>query len=143
MTKFLSACALTALVATVAMAHHSYAMFDGNRVETVTGTLAKIEWKNPHVFLWVYVPNPQAANGFDLYAFENGSTNVLARRGWSKDVIPGGEKLAVEFWPLRDGRKGGHLKQLTRSDGTVMQGAGGPRGLDGTDPAREIKESAN
>jgi len=142
MTKFLSACALVALVATSAMAHHSYAMFDGTRVETVTGTLAKIEWKNPHVFLWVYVPNSQAANGFDLYAFENGSTNVLARRGWSKDVIPDGEKLAVEFWPLRDGRKGGHLKQLTRSGGAVLQGAGGPRGLDGTDPARETRESA-
>jgi hypothetical protein len=141
MKRLLYRCAFVALfAATTALAHHSYAMFDGERVETVTGTLAKIEWKNPHVFLWVYVPNAQAASGFDLYAFENGSTNVLARRGWSKDVIPEGEKLAVEFWPLRDGRKGGHLKQLTRSDGSIMQGAGGPRGLDGTDPARELKE---
>jgi hypothetical protein len=139
MAKFLSSCAL-ALLATTATAHHSYAMFDGERVMTVTGTLAKIEWKNPHVFLWVYVPNAQAAGGFDLYAFENGSTNVLARRGWAKDVIPEGEQLVVEFWPLRDGRKGGHLKQLTRSGGVTMQGAGGPRGLDGNEPVRELKE---
>jgi hypothetical protein len=142
MTRFLSACALAVLFATAATAHHSYAMFDGEHVAMVNGTLAKIEWKNPHVFLWVYVPNPQAANGFDLYAFENGSTNVLARRGWSKDVIPTGEKIAVEFWPLRDGRKGGHLKEITRSSGAKMQGAGGPRGLDGTDPAAQVKEPA-
>ena len=40
-----------------AAAHHSYAMFDGTRTLTVKGTLAKLEWTNPHVFVWVYVPN--------------------------------------------------------------------------------------
>lgn len=139
MAKFLCSCIL-ALLTTTTTAHHSYSMFDGEHVSAVTGTLAKTEWKNPHVFLWVYVPNARAASGFDLYAFENGSTNVLARRGWSRDGIPAGEKVTIEFWPLRDGRKGGHLKQLTRSGGVTMQGAGGPRGVDGTDPVRDLKE---
>lgn len=116
-----------------ATAHHSYAMFDGTRTLTVKGTLAKLEWTNPHVFVWVYVPN-SAQNGFDLYAFENGSPNVLARRGWSKTTLAPGEALTIEYWPLTDGRTGGHFVQATRADGTVLQGAGGPRGVDGTLP---------
>ena len=118
----------------VAAAHHSYSMFDGTRTMTVKGTVAKLEWTNPHVVIWVYVPNPAAANGFDLYAFENGSPNVLARSGWSKDTFAAGEELAIEYWPLLDGRTGGHFRQATRADGSVLRGAGGPRGVDGTLP---------
>jgi hypothetical protein len=121
-------------IAAPAWAHHSYAMFDGTKTQTVSGTVARLEWTNPHVFVWVYVPNPDAANGYDLYAFENGSTNVLMRRGWSKAALTAGEKLKIEYWPLRDGRKGGHLKNATRADGSTLQAAGGPRGVDGNAP---------
>jgi hypothetical protein len=133
MTRVLSASLLAAAFATGAAAHHSYAMFDGTQVQSVTGTVARLEWTNPHVFIWLYVPNRDAANGYDLYAFENGSTNVLLRRGWSKDALPAGQKVALEYWPLRDGRKGGHLKSVKLEDGRVLQGAGGPRGVDGVD----------
>jgi hypothetical protein len=118
-----------------AAAHHSYAMFDGARTATVKGTVAKLEWTNPHVFIWMYVPNPARDNGFDLYAFENGSPNVLARGGWSPMTFAAGEELTIEYWPLLDGRTGGHFRLATRADGSVMRGAGGPRGVDGTLPA--------
>ena len=48
-------------------AHHSYAMFDLSTTLTVTGTVAKLERINPHVFVWVHVRNPGAAGGYDLY----------------------------------------------------------------------------
>jgi hypothetical protein len=114
--------------ATGAVAHHSYAMFDGDRTVTVTGTVAKLEWVNPHVFIWVYVPNAASATGYDLYAFENGSPNVLLRRGWSKDMFAAGEPLAVTYWPLSDGRPGGHFAVATRADGSIVRAAGGPGG---------------
>jgi hypothetical protein len=117
-----------------APAHHSYAMFDGTRTAIVKGTVAKLEWTNPHVFIWMYVPNP-ASNAFDLYAFENGSPNVLARGGWSPTTFAAGEELTIEYWPLLDGRTGGHFRLATRADGSVIRGAGGPRGVDGTLPA--------
>ena len=111
-----------------ASAHHSYAMFDGTRTATVTGTVAKIEWTNPHVFIWVYVPNAARENGYDLYAFENGSPNVLTRRGWSATTFTNGEKLAITYWPLLDGRTGGHFAVATRIDGSSIFAAGGPGG---------------
>ncbi len=71
--------ALGLAAAATAAGHHSYAMFDGSRTFTVKGTVAQLEWTNPHILIWVYVPNAAAQNGFDLNAFENGSPNVLAR----------------------------------------------------------------
>jgi len=112
--------------ATVAWAHHSYAMFDGTKTLTVSGTVAKLEWANPHVYVWVYVANAAASSGYDLYAFENGSTGVLARLGWTKSTFAVGEKITVEYWPLRDGRTGGHFVKATHADGSVALGAGGP-----------------
>ena len=115
-------------IAAGAAAHHSYAMFEVARTATVTGTVAKLEWTNPHVFIWVYVPNAARDNGFDLYAFENGSPNVLLKRGWSKETFTVGEKLSIAYWPLADGRTGGHFAVATRVDGSVIRGAGGPGG---------------
>lgn len=107
-------------------------MFDGSTSRTVTGTLAKLEWRNPHVFLWVYVRNTASSSGYDVYAFENGSPAILVRMGWSKNVLAAGEKITVEYWPLRDGRNGGHFIKATRADGSVLPGVGGPgTGLNG------------
>jgi hypothetical protein len=126
--------ALGFITAATAAAHHSYAMFDGARTLKVAGTIAKVEWTNPHVFVWVYVPNAARESGYDLYAFENGSPNVLARAGWSKTTFAAGEPVTIEYWPLVDGRTGGHFVSATRADGTVLRGAGGPRGVDGSLP---------
>src|SRR5262245_43803011 len=102
-------------------------MFDGSRTMTVSGTVAKLEWSNPQVFVWIYVPNQQAASGYDLYAFSNASTNVLERSGWSPTVLKVGEKVTVEYWPLKDGRSGGQLIKATHEDGRVTRGVGGPK----------------
>lgn len=129
--RYLAQCALAALglvAAADAAGHHSYSMFDGSRTATVTGTVAKLEWTNPHVFLWVYVPNAASETGYDLYAFENGSPNVLTQRGWSKRTFVAGEEVAITYWPLADGRTGGHFAVATREDGSVIRGAGGPGG---------------
>jgi len=108
------------------LAHHSYLMFDGATRRTVTGTVAKVEWMNPHVYLWVYVANASARTGYDTYAFENGSINVLSRLGWTKTTFAAGEKLTIEFFPLKDGGTGGHLIQVKTAAGKVLKGAGGP-----------------
>jgi Family of unknown function (DUF6152) len=134
------AAALGLCVAASASAHHSYAMFDAARTATVTGTVAKLEWTNPHVFIWVYVPNAARDSGFDLYAFENGSPNVLLRRGWSKETLAVGEKVSIAYWPLADGRTGGHFAVATRVDGSVIRGAGGPGG--GVDASNAVEAPA-
>jgi hypothetical protein len=109
------------LPAGVALAHHSYAMFDTTRTSTLAGTVAKLEWTNPHSFLWVYVPSPGKPGTYDLWGFENGSPSVLQGHGWSKDVLKAGDKIEVEYWPLRDKSIGGHCEKVTLSDGRTLQ----------------------
>jgi len=131
------------LLATSAWAHHSYAMFEGSKSLTVSGTVAKLEWMNPHVFVWLYVPNPKAKEGYDLYAFENGSPNVLIRLGWTRTAFTAGEKIAVEYWPLKDGRNGGHFVKATRADGRILWGAGGPNAAAAGEPHLETPAGAS
>lgn len=140
---FSIAAAASLLLANSTFAHHSYAMFDGSKTLTVSGTVAKLEWRNPHVFVWVYVPKPDAPTGYELFAFENGSTNVLARLGWSKTLFVVGDKISVDYWPLRDGRSGGHLVKATHADGRVSMGAGGPNDATATAAVKEAEAAEN
>lgn len=129
---------ILALLASSAWGHHSYAMFDGSKTLNVSGSVAKLEWSNPHVFVWVYVPNPKATSGYDLYGFSTASTNLLARNGWAADTFKVGEKVAVDYWPLKDGRTGGQLIRATHADGHVTWGRGGPDGVN--DPREVFRE---
>jgi hypothetical protein len=119
------------LLASPAWGHHSYAMFDGSRVVTVSGFVAKLDWSNPHVFIWIHVPNSKAPSGYDLYAFSTASTNVLGRNGWSATTLKVGEKVSVDYWPLKDGRTGGQFIKAIHADGHVTRGMGGPAGAKG------------
>jgi hypothetical protein len=103
--------------ATPALAHHSYAMFDLEKRVTVSGTVAKVEWANPHVFIWMYVPNDKGT--YDLYGFEAGAVSLLTRYGWTKATAKTGEKVTVEYFPLKDHRPGGAFISMTHADGTV------------------------
>jgi hypothetical protein len=106
----------------ISSSHHSYAVFDMTQSKTVQGSVAKVEWINPHVFVWIYVPKPGAPKEYELYAFENGPINMMVRFGWSKDALKAGDKLAVQYFPLRDGRKGGYFVRGLRADGSELRG---------------------
>jgi len=104
------------------LAHHSYSMFDLSRSVIVAGSVAKLEWTNPHVFVWVYVKNPDKQGAYDLYGFESGPIGFLARNGWTKDTLTAGEPVSVQYFPLRDGRTGGSFIRLMRPDGSELIG---------------------
>lgn len=110
-----------------AVAHHTYSMFDATRRLTVSGTVAKFEWRNPHTFIWVYSSSKETPGKYDLLAFENGSPAILARAGWSRESLKANDKVTVEFAPLRDGKPGGHCTKVTLPDGRLLAcpGVGG------------------
>jgi hypothetical protein len=101
-------------------------MFDQTRRASVSGTVAGLEWRNPHVYVWLYVPSPDQPGDYELYGFENAAPNVLARAGWSKSTLEPGQALTVTYFPLKDGRSGGHFIRGTRPDGSTVEGRGGP-----------------
>jgi hypothetical protein len=107
-------------------AHHSYAAFDRNRIATITGTVRTWEMGNPHAYLWLFVAN--AAGGQDIWGFEAPSPDTLLRHGFDKYTVKVGDRLIVQFNPLRDGRHGGNLVELQFPDGRVLSAGPGNGG---------------
>lgn len=97
-------------------------MFDTTKSVFVEGTVAKIEWVNPHTFVWLYVQKADKPGEYDLYGFENGPINMLTRNGWTQDSLRAGEKLTVQYFPLKDGRTGGSFVKAIHADGTELVG---------------------
>ena len=115
--------ALLRLHSPSAFSHHSYSVIDNTRVLEVEATIAKLEWVNPHIFLWAYVADETQESGYQLYAFEAGSVTMMTKSGWTRDdTVEVGEVVTIESLPLKSGEPGGALARITRADGTVTPG---------------------
>ncbi len=122
---FLSALTVTGLLAVAAAplaAHHSFAAFNMTAEKTVEGTVKQVEWTNPHIWLWIDVPNDKG--GKDAYGFEGMSPNFLERRGWTRTTLKPGDKITVTFHPLREGNNGGMFMTGKMESGKVLTGGG-------------------
>jgi Family of unknown function (DUF6152) len=106
-----------------AFAHHSFALFDHQNRITVTGTVVKFEWTNPHVFIQLEVP-AGAANKH--YTVECASPNVLTRVGWKFNDVKQGDKVTLLINPLRNGQPGGMLEKATLADGRELSDGNPP-----------------
>jgi hypothetical protein len=100
-----------ALSAGTAFAHHSFAMFDNAKEQTLEGTIKDFQWTNPHI--WIQV-NVKGADGkLTEWSIEGGSPNGLKRSGWSKKSMSAGDKVVMKIHPLKDGTSGGSFMSAT------------------------------
>ena len=113
----LMAAAIVCFAGSMAFAHHSFAAFDMTAQKSVTGTVKKVDWTNPHIWVWLDV---QEGNATTTYAFEGMSPNFLERRGWTRQTLQPGAKLTVEFRPMRNGKPGGMFINGKLPNGTVL-----------------------
>ncbi|HEV2703541.1 MAG TPA: DUF6152 family protein [Steroidobacteraceae bacterium] len=104
--------------ATTAGAHHSFAMFDRSRTDTVAGTVKEFELINPHGWLRIMVPD--ASGVASEWPLELGGAGQLERFGWTPDAVHPGDKVTVRLHPLRDGSYGGQLVSVTLANGKVL-----------------------
>ena len=113
-----TAAAVYALVAPEAGAHHSRAAtFDPNERVSLQGVVTKIEWQNPHI--WVYfdvVENGAVTH----WACEGGAPNALFRRGWRPDSIKVGDEINLEGERARNGTPNCNMRSVRLGDGTAV-----------------------
>jgi hypothetical protein len=101
-------------------AHHSYAMFDTTRPQTVEGTVKSVEWVSPHVWLWVMVGTGDQEPV--SYGFESLSPGQLLRDyGWDRHALNIGDKITVTYNPLKSGRPGGGLVRVNLANGKTLE----------------------
>jgi hypothetical protein len=96
-------------------AHHSFAVYDRTKTVTIKGTVKNFQWTNPHCVVWVLV-QPEGGGEPQEWSIETTSPGVLTRGGWTRNSIKPGDRVAVEFSPLRDGSHGGGLNSVTLLD---------------------------
>jgi hypothetical protein len=112
---FLAAAAMVPTTAGLAFAHHSFAMFDPEKLITVSGAVKEFEWTNPHV--WLHIIAPDDTGKAVEWSFEMQATAQAGSGGWRPDTVKPGDKVVVEYHPLKDGSRGGELVAATVPDG--------------------------
>lgn len=124
LARFLGAGVCLLAGALSASAHHSVeGVFDAKKDMIVTGTISKLEWINPHIFVWLDVQDP---NGLvSQYSFETLPPAMLRRAGVTKEALLGGndvgQVVTVQANPARQNPRGGWITRITYSDGHFYQ----------------------
>lgn len=105
-------------LSSAAWAHHSAAMFDAAKTDTLVGTVSQYQFENPHA--WIYLMVVGANGTQKQYSIEMTSPNLLQRAGWRPGTLKPGDKVTVKIHPLHDGAAGGSFVEITLPDGKVM-----------------------
>lgn len=107
------------LLSTSASAHHSLAgEFDTSVNFEIRGAITKLEWTNPHI--WIYLDVTNDKGEIEKWECEMGSPNQLIRQGWKKDDLPLGTVIRASANPARDGTNTCSTRRITLDDGTPV-----------------------
>jgi hypothetical protein len=112
------------------LAHHSFAAeFDASKAIRVTGTLAKVEWTNPHTYF--YVDAKDETGAIVRWACESGAPGALSRRGFKRSLLKLGDTLIVDGYRAKNGANLMDARRVTLPNGQILSGAsagdGGPQ----------------
>ena len=107
-------------------AHHSFAAeFDSTKPVTLTGAVTKVEWGNPHI--WVYFDVKDDHGAVQPWQCEGGAPNTLTRNGWSRDSLKLNEPITIYGYLAKDGSKTCNLRTVTLPGGrSVFAGSSAP-----------------
>jgi len=97
-------------------AHHSFAAeFDITKQITLKGAVTKLEWMNPHI--WLYLDVKDDPGGPQHWQCEGGAPNTLTRNGWNKDSLKSGDAVTVEGYLAKDGSKTCNMRVVKLPNG--------------------------
>jgi hypothetical protein len=106
--------------------HHSFAAeFDAKKVITLNGSVTRLEWANPHI--WVYLDVKDADGSITHWQCEGGAPNALFRNGWNRNSLQAGQPVTIEGFLAKDGTHTCNAKVVQLPDGRkVFAGSSAP-----------------
>src|ERR1700733_13100929 len=122
MSRTICAAAAALLLPTMRIsAHLAFAAeYDENKRVTVSGTVTRFKWTNPHA--WLYVDGVDESGNVTSWSFEMGSPGGLVRRGWRRTELKKGDQVTVEGYGAKDSRNVANASTVTLPDGRKLFG---------------------
>ena len=100
-------------------AHHSFAAeFDAKKPVLFKGTVTKMDWLNPHVWIHMTVSQPNGTT--EAWMVEGGAPTVLFRRGFTKTALLPGTQVVVDGYRAKDGTNKMNAREITLPDGRKL-----------------------
>jgi hypothetical protein len=128
--KILVGIGAVALGAVPLAAHHAFAAeFDVNQPVKVKGTITKVEWVNPHA--WLYVDVKGDDGKVINWRFELGAPNAMIRLGWRKESVPAGLEVSITGFRAKSGENVGNGRSIILPDGRELFSGGSGPGSEG------------
>jgi len=109
------------------LAHHSFsAEFDNNKKIVLKGNVTKVDWLNPHI--WIYIDVKDDKTGaVAAWQCEGGAPNSLTRNGWTKNDLKKGDAISINGTLAKDASKTCNASSVKFADGrTVFAGSSNP-----------------
>ena len=114
--KSLMSLVLLVAFAAPAFSHHAFAAeFDRTKEFTVTGTVSKVEWMNPHI--WIYVDVKDNGGKVTTWGFQGGPPSYLSRVGWKREDLKVGQVVTMQGFKAKDGSNHASGGRVTLPDG--------------------------
>ena len=128
--SFASGVVLASLISTAApvFAHHSFeAEFDRTKQVSLTGTVTKVEWMNPHTYFYIDVKDEKTGRTSN-WACEMGAPAVITRSGWTRNTLKIGDEVIVEGSLAKDGTNLANARRVKLASTGQVLGAGSSGG---------------
>jgi len=115
----LMAAFLTVAFVVPLFAHHSIASeYDASKATTITGVVSKVEWINPHA--WIYMNVKDVSGAVTTWRIQTASVGGLTKAGLDKNMIDLTRTYSMEIWPASDGSNHASGRTLTFADGRTF-----------------------
>jgi len=110
--------AAVAMAAPLAAHHGRGASFDMKKQVTLKGTVSQVKWQNPHVLIFIDVPD--AAGKVVTWGFENSNVHTLATQGYNRNTLKFGQPITAIVNPAANGEPLGIIVKIILADGSVI-----------------------
>jgi len=120
--SFIGLAAAMVLSASPALAHHAFsADFDRDKPITLDGTVTKVEWTNPHAYLYLDAKDETGKTG--NWKIELGSRDQLRKDGWNQTSLKVGQHVNMQGWRAKNGSMFANADSITMDTGDKLSAA--------------------